>query len=225
MSEYYSDPTQNPRSREYKGPRSSLKDLFPYLKPHRKALALALGLSVLGSALALAQPLLIGQLITAVEQSIGFGNLAIAIVALVITSALVNAFQYYLLYKTGEGVVLDTRKALVARLLRLPIWQYDKRRIGDLVSRVGSDSTLLKAVLTQGLVDALGGMLQFFGAIIVMAFIDPILLSSTLLVVFTAVFAISFTGRKIRSATTKAQQRVGEMSASVERALSAIRTI
>lgn len=225
MSEYYSDPTQNPSSREYKGPRSSPKDLLPYLKPHRKALALALGLSVLGSALALAQPLLIGQLITAVEQSIGFGNLAIAIVALVITSALVNAFQYYLLYKTGEGVVLDTRKALVARLLRLPIWQYDKRRIGDLVSRVGSDSTLLKSVLTQGLVDALGGLLQFVGAIIVMAFIDPLLLGSTLLVVFTAVFAISFTGRKIRRATTKAQQKVGQMSAAVERALSAIRTI
>ncbi|MGA1200905.1 MAG: ABC transporter ATP-binding protein, partial [Aquiluna sp.] len=167
----------------------------------------------------------IGQLITAVEQSIGFGNLAIAIVVLVITSALVNAFQYYLLYKTGEGVVLDTRKALVARLLRLPIWQYDKRRIGDLVSRVGSDSTLLKSVLTQGLVDALGGLLQFVGAIIVMAFIDPILLGSTLLVVFTAVFAISFTGRKIRRATTKAQQKVGQMSAAVERALSAIRTI
>ena len=225
MSEYYSDPTQNPRSREYKGPRASLKDLFPYLKPHRTALGFALGLSVLGSALALAQPLLIGQLITAVEQSLGFGNLAIAIVALVITSALVNAFQYYLLYKTGEGVVLDTRKAMVSRLLRLPIWQYDKRRIGDLVSRVGSDSTLLKAVLTQGLVDALGGLLQFVGAIVVMAFIDPLLLGSTLLVVFTAVFAISFTGRKIRRATTKAQQKVGQMSAAVERALSAIRTI
>jgi ATP-binding cassette subfamily B protein len=202
-----------------------LKDLFPYLRPHRKALVLALGLSVLGSALALAQPLLIGQLITAVEQSLGFGNLAIAIVTLVIASALVNAFQYYLLYKTGEGVVLDTRKALVARLLRLPIWQYDKRRIGDLVSRVGSDSTLLKSVLTQGLVDALGGLLQFVGAIVVMAFIDPLLLGSTLLVVFTAVFAISFTGRKIRRATTKAQQKVGQMSAAVERALSAIRTI
>jgi ATP-binding cassette subfamily B protein len=121
--------------------------------------------------------------------------------------------------------VLDTRKALVARLLRLPIWQYDKRRIGDLVSRVGSDSTLLKSVLTQGLVDALGGLLQFVGAIIVMAFIDPLLLGSTLLVVFTAVFAISFTGRKIRRATTKAQQKVGQMSAAVERALSAIRTI
>jgi ATP-binding cassette subfamily B protein len=178
-----------------------------------------------GSLLALGQPLLIGQLISAVEENREIQTLAIAIIALIISSALINAFQFYLLYKTGEGVVLSTRKALVARLLRLPIWQYDRRRTGDLVSRVGSDSTLLKAVLTQGLVDALGGLLQFFGAIIVMAFIDPLLLGSTLLVVFVAVGAIAFTGRKIRSATTKAQQKVGQMSASVERALSAIRTI
>jgi len=178
-----------------------------------------------GSLLALGQPLLIGQLISAVEENREVQTLAIAIIALIISSALLNAFQFYLLYKTGEGVVLSTRKALVARLLRLPIWQYDRRRTGDLVSRVGSDSTLLKAVLTQGLVDALGGLLQFFGAIIVMAFIDPLLLGSTLLVVFVAVGAIAFTGRKIRSATTKAQQKVGQMSASVERALSAIRTI
>jgi ATP-binding cassette subfamily B protein len=178
-----------------------------------------------GSILALGQPLLIGQLISAVEQNREIQTLAIAIVVLIVSSAILNAFQFYLLYKTGEGVVLSTRKALVARMLRLPIWQYDRRRTGDLVSRVGSDSTLLKAVLTQGLVDALGGLLQFFGAIIVMAFIDPLLLVSTLSVVFIAVGAIAFTGRKIRSATTKAQQKVGQMSASVERALSAIRTI
>lgn len=225
MSEYYQDPTQNPKSREYRGPRAKLTDLLPYLKEHRRTLILALLLSVLGSALALGQPLLIGQLITAVQESLDTTALAVIIVVLVISSALVNAFQYYLLYKTGEGVVLSTRKALVARMLRLPIWQYDRRRIGDLVSRVGSDSTLLKAVLTQGLVDALGGLLQFVGAIVVMAFIDPVLLGTTLLVVSVAVGAIALTGRRIRSATTKAQMRVGEMSAAVERALSAIRTI
>ena len=225
MSEYYQDPTQNPRSREYQGPRAKLKDLFPYLVDHKKALYLAVVLSVVASLMALAQPLLLGQLISAVEKNLSITNLAIALVALILVSAVVNAFQYYLLYKTGEGVVLSTRKQLVARMLRLPIPEYDRRRVGDLVSRVGSDSTLLKSVLTQGLVDALGGMLQFLGAIIVMAFIDPILLGSTLLVVFIAVASIALTGRKIRSATTKAQQRVGEMSSAVERALSAIRTI
>ena len=225
MSEYYQDPTQNPRSREYKGPRANLKDLFPYLKHHKRALYLALVLSILASALALSQPLVVGQLISAVEKQLDITTLALALVALILVAAIVNAFQYYLLYKTGEGVVLTTRKALVGRMLRLPIAEYDRRRVGDLVSRVGSDSTLLKSVLTQGLVDAVGGLLQFVGAIVVMAFIDPILLVSTLAVVFTAVGAIAMTGRKIRSATTKAQMRVGEMSSAVERALSAIRTI
>ena len=225
MSEYYQDPTQNPRSREYKGPRANLKDLFPYLKDHKRALYLALVLSIVASALALSQPLVVGQLISAVEKQLDITTLALALVALILVAAIVNAFQYYLLYKTGEGVVLTTRKALVGRMLRLPIAEYDRRRVGALVSRVGSDSTLLKSVLTQGLVDAVGGLLQFVGAIVVMAFIDPILLVSTLAVVFTAVGAIAMTGRKIRSATTKAQMRVGEMSSAVERALSAIRTI
>ncbi len=221
----YRDPTENPRSREYKGPRANLKDLLPFLADHKKALIVALVLSIISSLLSLGQPLLMGQVISAVEQSKEFTNIAIGIVVLLFSAALINGFQYYLLYRTGEGVVLGTRKKLVSRLLRLPIKEYDRRRIGDLVSRVGADSTLLKSVLTQGLVDAVGGLLQFLGAVILMAFIDPILLGSTLLVVFIAVAAIAMTGRKLRSATTKAQQKVGAMSASVERALGAIRTI
>jgi ATP-binding cassette subfamily B protein len=221
----YRDPTENPRSREYKGPRAKLSDLTPYLVDHKKALIVALVLSIFTSLLSLGQPLLMGQVISAVEEGKEFTNLAIGIVVLLVSAALINGFQFFLLYRTGEGVVLGTRRKLVSRLLRLPIKEYDRRRIGDLVSRVGADSTLLKSVLTQGLVDAVGGMLQFFGAIIVMAFIDPVLLGSTLLVVFVAVAAIAMTGRKLRSATTKAQQKVGAMSASVERALGAIRTI
>jgi ATP-binding cassette subfamily B protein len=221
----YRDPTDNPRSREYKGPRAKLSDLTPYLLDHKKALIVALVLSIFTSLLSLGQPLLMGQVISAVEEGKEFTNLAIGIVVLLVSAALINGFQFFLLYRTGEGVVLGTRRKLVSRLLRLPIKEYDRRRIGDLVSRVGADSTLLKSVLTQGLVDAVGGMLQFFGAIIVMAFIDPVLLGSTLLVVFVAVAAIATTGRKLRSATTKAQQKVGAMSASVERALGAIRTI
>jgi ABC-type multidrug transport system fused ATPase/permease subunit len=58
-----------------------------------------------------------------------------------------------------------------------------------------------------------------------MAFIDPLLLVITLSVVTLAVFAITLAGRRIRQATTLSQIKVGAMSASVERALSAIRTI
>lgn len=207
------------------GPKAKFSQLFPYLAEHKRALWLAVALSVVGAAVSLAQPLVVGQVITAVQKGQDMGSLVLILIVVIIASAVSSGFLYYVLAKAGEGVVLSARGRLATRLLRLPIAEYDLRRTGDLVSRVGSDTTLLRAVLTQGLVDAAGGVLIFVGSIIAMAIIDPILLGLTLLMISVAVASIGISARRIRSATTKAQARVGDMAASVERALSAVRTI
>ena len=207
------------------GPKAKFSQLVPYLLEHKAALWIAMALSVLGAAISLAQPLVVGQVITAVQSGADLGGLVFALVAVVLGSAVIGGFMYYVLAKAGEGVVLSARQKLAHRLLKLPINEYDLRRTGDLVSRVGSDTTLLRAVLTQGLVDAVGGILIFVGSLIAMAIIDPLLLGLTLIMVVVAIASISVTARQVRSATTKAQQRVGDMSAAVDRALSAVRTI
>jgi ABC-type multidrug transport system fused ATPase/permease subunit len=207
------------------GPKAKFNQLLPYLGEHKGALVVATVLSLIGAAVSLAQPLVVGQIITAVQEGLDVTATAVALVSIIFVSAITSGFMYYVLAKAGEGVVFSARKKLAVRLLRLPVTEYDLRRTGDLVSRVGSDTTLLRAVLTQGLVDAVGGVLIFFGAIIAMLIIDPLLLGLTLLMVALAVIGIAFTARQIRAATTKAQQRVGDMAASVERSLSAVRTI
>lgn len=219
------DPENNPRSRQYKGPRAKFSELVPYLLQQRAPIIIAMVLSVFAAGVSLSQPLLVGRVIQAVEDGEELAPFAIALVILIFLAAILSGFQYYLLAKTGEAVVLNTRKSLIARLLRLPIAEFDQRRIGDLVSRVGADSTLLRAVLTQGLVEAVGGALLFLGALIAMAIIDLPLLLATLAVISFSIIGIAIAGRRIRYATTKAQERVGAMAASVERALSAIRTI
>lgn len=208
-----------------KGPKAKFAQLMPYLAEHKPALWIAVVLSVIGAAISLAQPLVVGQVITAVQQGKDTGMLVIALIGVVLGSAVASGFLYYVLAKAGEGVVLSARGKLASRMLRLPIVEYDLRRTGDLVSRVGSDTTLLRAVLTQGLVDAAGGVLIFVGSVVAMAIIDPILLLLTLLMISLSIAAIGFSARQIRSATTKAQERVGDMASSVERALSAVRTI
>ncbi|MDR9362706.1 MAG: ABC transporter ATP-binding protein [Microbacteriaceae bacterium] len=215
----------NPRSREYKGPRASFKQLIPYIAAEKTPVIIAMVLSIIGAGLSLAQPLMVGNVISAVEQQQEILPFATILVVLILLSAGFSGFQYFLLAKTGEAVVLNTRKQLISKLLRLPIYEYDQRRVGDMVSRAGSDSTLLRAVLTQGLVEAVGGAFLFLGALIAMAVIDLPLLLATLAVLAFSIIGISIAGRRIRFATTQAQQRVGEMSSSVERALSAIRTI
>ncbi len=207
------------------GPKAKFSQLTPYLLEHKGALGVAVILSLIGAVVSLAQPLVVGQIITSVQEGQDVGQLAAILVVIIFAAGVASGFMYYVLAKAGEGVVLSARNKLAVRLLKLPILEYDLRRTGDLVSRVGSDTTLLRAVLTQGLIDAAGGILIFVGAIIAMAFIDPFLLLLTLAMISVAVVSIVISARQIRSATTKAQQRVGDMAASVERALSAVRTI
>ncbi|MCC6270738.1 MAG: ATP-binding cassette domain-containing protein, partial [Microbacteriaceae bacterium] len=207
------------------GPRARFSQLIPYLLEHKKVLAVVTVLSVLGAAASLAQPLLVSQVITVVEKGNGLGALVWLLVGLVILTGLISGYQHYLLQRTGEGVVLSSRKRLVGRMLRLPISEYDTRRTGDLVSRVGSDTTLLRAVLTQGLVEAIGGSLTFVGALIAMLIIDPVLLGLTVLVITVSVVTVTLLSARIRVASQQAQNRVGDLAASVERAISAIRTV
>jgi ATP-binding cassette subfamily B protein len=212
-------------TRDKGGPKATFKQLWPYLAQHKKSLWLAAALSLFGAVLSLAQPLLTGQVIGAVQNHKDVTGPVLLLIGLVLVSGFSGGWMYYVLTRTGEGVVLAARKNLAERLLRLPIKEYDLRRTGDLVSRVSGDTTLLRNVLTQGLIDAVGGVLIFVGSVIAMAVIDPILLACTLGVLLIAMASIVVVARRVRAATTKAQERVGAMSAAVERALSAVRTI
>ncbi|WP_298661900.1 ABC transporter ATP-binding protein [Leifsonia sp. WHRI 6310E] len=225
-------PTASPRRRspfsrrpDDAGPRARFSQLLPYLLEHKKVLAFVVVLSVLGAAASLAQPLLVSQVIDIVGKGQALGGIVWGLVALVVVSGLISGYQHYLLQRTGEGVVLSSRRKLVGRMLRLPISEFDTRRTGDLVSRVGSDTTLLRAVLTQGLVEAIGGALTFVGALIAMLIIDPVLLGLTVLVVAVSIVVVTLLSGRIRVASQKAQNKVGDLAAAVERAISSVRTI
>ena len=207
------------------GPRATFGQLLPYLLEHRRVLGWVIVISVFGAAASLAQPLLVSQVITVVEDDGDLGPLVALLVALVVAGALLSGFGHYLLQRTGEGVVLSSRRALVRRMLNLPISEFDQRRTGDLVSRVGSDTTLLRAVLTQGLVEAIGGSLTFVGALIAMIIIDPVLLGLTVLVIAVSVVTVVLLSQRIRIASRKAQEKVGDLAAAVERSISSVRTV
>jgi ABC-type multidrug transport system fused ATPase/permease subunit len=204
---------------------ASFTQLMPYLLEHKRVLSLVIVLSLMGSLSFLAQPLLLGQVIARVSSGQLFDGLIWALIGLVIVAALISGFQHYLLQRTGDNVVLSIRRHLVGRMLYLPVTEFDTRRTGDLVSRVGTDTTMLRTVLTQGLVDTVGGSLTIIGALIAMAIIDPLLLGLTLLSIVVAIVVVVTLARRIRVASKEASRKVGELTAAVERAISGVRTI
>jgi len=212
-------------SKQDDGPRAKFSQLLPYLLEHKKVLGVVVVLSLLAAGASLAQPVLVQEVVKKVQAGDALGNLVWVLVALVVVSALLSGFQHYLLQRTGTSVVLSARRQLVQRILRLPISEFDTRRTGDLVSRVGSDTTLLYAVITQGLVDAIGGAVLFVGALIAMLIIDPVLLGLTVAVIAVSIVTVVALSGRIRVVSRKQQEKVGDLAAAVERAISAIRTV
>src|SRR6187431_76140 len=207
------------------GPRASLKQLLPFLLEHRRVLVIVVVLSILGAIATLAQPLLVGELIGRVEADQPLGMMVWGVFALVVAASIITGFQHFLLQRTGTAVVYSSRRKLIGRILHLPISEFDARRTGDLVSRVGTDTTLLYAVLTQGLADAVGNSLVFVGALVAMALIDPALLGLIVLVIGVSIGGVTLLSGRIRTATRDQQEKVGQLSSGVERAVGSIRTV
>ncbi|MGY1640347.1 ABC transporter ATP-binding protein [Geodermatophilus sp. SYSU D00703] len=206
-------------------PAVGLRELLPLLRPHRGPLVGAAALSLVAAAGALAQPALVAGVIAAVSAGRALWPPVLVLLAVLVAASALSAFQQFLLQRTGEGVVLSTRRTLADRLLRLPIAEYDRRRTGDLMSRMGADTTLLRATVTAGVVDIAGSVVVGVGALVAMALVDGWLLLVTVVAVALGVAVVASVARRVRRLSQQAQEEVGAMSAAVERALSAVRTI
>ncbi len=198
--------------------------LLSMLARHRAALSLALVLSLIGAVLGLLQPMVVNRIVSGVGTSTT-GNLIWVLVGLLVLSSLTSGLQIYVMTRTAESAVLGTRRDLVGRLLRLPIRVYDTQRSGDLVTRLGSDTTLIRSAFTGGLIDAIGGVVTMIGAVVLMALIDPLMLLIVLAVVVLTLVVVISASSLIQKYTTRAQESVGALGAGMDRALGAVRTI
>ncbi|MET8866193.1 ABC transporter ATP-binding protein [Nonomuraea sp. NPDC004580] len=202
-----------------------VKELLAYLRPHRKILLVGGLLGLIGSAAGLAMPLLAKYVVDAFGQNGSLAGPLLGLTVAVLVGAVVSAGGGYLMERTGEGIVLGARRRLVDRMLRLRVADVDRLKPGDLLSRVTGDTTLLRSVLTNGVVDSVSSAFMLVGAIVLMAAMDGVLLLVTLLVVVVIGGLVALIMPRIQRAQTQAQEAVGEMGAVLDRALQAYRTV
>ncbi|MFC7247149.1 ABC transporter ATP-binding protein [Catellatospora aurea] len=206
-------------------PQVGLRTLWPYLRAHRSSLLVVAALSLVTTAGTLLQPVLTRNVLDGLGARTPIGPSVLALVVTLVGVAAVDGFRHFLLQRTAEGLVLTSRRRLAGHLLRLPIAEYDQRRTGDLLSRVGADTTLLRAVVTSGLFDTVSGAIMVVGAATAMVLLDPLLFGVTLIGLVIGMSGGIYFARKVRGMSRDAQARIGEMTAAVERSITAARTI
>ena len=202
----------------------AFRALLGMLAFHKAALAVAIVLALINSIAGLLQPLVINKIIESVGSERVTG-LVFLLLAILVLTALTSAIQIFVLTRTAEAAVFHTRGRLIHRMLRLPIASFDRLRTGDLVTRLGSDTTLIRSAFTGGLVNAIAGVITMVGSIVLMAMIDLFMLGIVLAVMLATVALVVVASGKIQRYTKKLQKSVGLLGAGMDRALVAVRTI
>jgi len=199
--------------------------MYGYVRPHRLALLAGAGLSLLTAATGLALPLVVRALIGDLGGHRAVTAVLLLMTVLVIANAALGALGSYVLRRTAESVVLAARRRLVDRLLGLTIGGLDRAEPGDLMSRVTSDTTLLRDVTTNSVVGVVTGSLTLVATLVLMGLMDVVLLGVTMGVFSLTALVIGVVVPRIGRAARQAQNSVGVMGAALERMLGAFRTV
>ena len=204
-------------------PRTRL--LWELIRPRLPLLALATLAGLVGSAARLGTPLATKHILDSVNGSAGIVTPIVILVALVLVGALAQWWQMVTLGKLSEGVVYDARRRMNLRFLYARLTPLQKSPVGELVTRVTSDSLLLRDAASSSIVGGVNGVVMLVGALVLMATLD----STLVLVTIGAVLVVAVLFGKLLPSIAHSQERaqaaVGELGAELDGNLRAIKSI
>jgi subfamily B ATP-binding cassette protein MsbA len=202
--------------------------LLAYLRPHRGLFAIAVAALIVGTLAGLLLPLVVGgfvgQVVSAGDAG-GLDQLVLLLAGLTLVLAATTFAQTWALGVMGERIVARLRAQVFDRLVSLELDFYMRRRVGELISRLSSDVTQVRFMLTQTVTSLLSSLLSLVGAIVILFLLSPTLLLLILalapaLVIIAVVFA-----RPLRRLSTRVQDAIAASTTTAEEALSGIRVV
>jgi subfamily B ATP-binding cassette protein MsbA len=152
-------------------------------------------------------------------------GIALLLVGLFVVQAVFNYLRAYNLALVGEGVVADIRRALYAHLIYLPVRFFERRKTGEITSRLTSDVAVVQGAVSQALAQIVHQGVMLLGSIVLLFVTNLQLTLIMLAVVPVVVLGAAFFGRKLREISTLFQDRVADANASAEEAITGIRVV
>lgn len=205
-----------------------LRPLLARLRPYVPQLVLGALALLLSSAIGLAFPLIVRELLDAAfVKSNGslLNKLAILLVVIFAIQGLLSFVQVWLLTTVAERVIAKLRSELFAHLVRLSPGFFAEQRTGELTSRLSTDLTLLQSVLTYQSTELARQLVYLVGGIVMLTITHPQLTVTTLAVVPVVVGAAFIFGRAMRKASTVVQDRIADAMGTADEAFGQIRTV
>jgi ATP-binding cassette, subfamily B, bacterial len=217
-------PPDRPKSRSLK----PLRALLPFLQPYRGTLVLALLALLVAAAAMLALPVALRHLI---DQGIASGSSAtvdryfVAFLAAAGVYGVFAALRFYLVTWLGERVVADLREAVYSRVIRMDPGFFEVTRIGEVLSRLTADTTLVQSIAGVNLSITLRSAISLAGSLVMLAITSPRLTVMIVVLVPVVIVPLIVLGRRVRKLSRASQDRIADTSGIADETLNAIQTV
>ncbi len=213
---------------------ATVKRILSLLGPDRGRIAAALALAAVSTAFAVASPMLLARITTALQHSVMDGepfDLAMVPRIMLVLGILYGlSFVFERLWRTAmvksaQRMIYGLRKQVDKKLSRLPLRFFDGTRTGDVMSRATNDIDNLAALIQTSLGEFVAAAVTVVGTAAVMLYIDPLI---TLICVVTIPMGTLITMAIVRGSHRYFREQaslMGELNTQVEEACTGHRII
>lgn len=201
--------------------------IFRFVIPYKWTFIVGMAFLLLSNLTTLSFPLLIGEMTKVIEgkSTYKINEVTLFFFAVLIVQAMLSFFRIYTFAQVSEKAMRDVRQTLYAKIISLPIFHFEKRRVGELMSRITSDITQLQDVLSITLAEFFRQVFTLVGGVVLITYISWKLTLFMLATFPVLVISAIVFGKFIRKISKKAQDELANTNIIVEETLTSIQAV
>jgi ATP-binding cassette, subfamily B, multidrug efflux pump len=203
--------------------KGTLGRIWVYLSKMRRLLLLVILMVLISSAASLLGPVLVGRAIdeyVVTKEPSGIIWLLAGLIIVYLFHSVSVWYQNYWMVGIAQDTVYRLRKDLFHRLHLLAIPFFDKRKHGELMSRITNDIDNVSNTLNSSFIQIISSILTLAGTVAVMLWLSPLLTLITLTIVPLMVFGMKWITKRTGPLFKQYQQNIGEMNGYIEETIS-----
>lgn len=215
---------------------SSLKKLWPFLRPYRGKMVLALLFLCLGSVTILIIPIAFRDLIdfgfgqqqkasNGLFRFLSLNERFLSLFGLACLWALMISARYYTVSWIGERVIADLRSKVYGQVLLQSSQFFETLQTGEVLSRLTGDTTLVQTVVGSSVSMGIRSLFQFIGGMFMLAVTSFYLFSLNLGLMALLIIPLLAIGRKVKKLSRESQDKIADASALAGEILNAVPTV
>ena len=217
---------QDKRKISKEGILKTLK-IFRFVYPYKWTFVSGIVFLVLSNLTTLSFPLLIGEMTKVIEgkSKYDINTVTVFFISILVVQAVLSFFRIFTFTRVSEWAMRDMRQSLYGKIISLPIFHFEKRRVGEMMSRITSDISQLQDVLSITIAEFFRQIFTLVGGIALITYLSWKLTLFMLCTFPVLVIAALIFGKYIRKISKKSQDELANTNIIVEETFQSITAV